>query len=130
MAVIITQKVNFKGRQRPPSGPYNITLGNAIEILEIPINTAIFNAFTPTDQWQVGAQSSGNPMQIIYLESTTQARMDYAINSTPPTLKIELYMLKSLVKNTQYSLRIFMTDKTGLNQNAKVISPNTNIVIK
>jgi len=120
---IITQNVVFKGQPRPRSGVYTIKLSSACEILQVPMTQAIYQVYTVGDKWQVSVQPTGGALQIIYLEVTTQAKMDFAINSTPPTFNMEICLLKSLSKTPTYTLRVSMTDSTGTN--IKALAPNT-----
>lgn len=123
---IISSRPEFPGVPKPATGAYKIPVTATNQILQMLITPAIYAVFTPTDQWQVSVQRGGGTVQIIFLESITQATMDKAFKSTPSYYSLDMRMFKSLVKNTIYILRVSMTDSTG---KIKALAPNLNIIL-
>lgn len=120
---MITKKINFQGKPRPPLGTYTIKLTTACELLQLPITQAIYKAYTVGDFCQVSIQPAGGTLKLLYCEVLTQARMDYAINSTPPMLSMEICTLKNLSKTPLYILKVDITDSNSLFK--KTMAPNT-----
>lgn len=129
---IITSAPGFPGVTKPKSGPYKIPLNSANQTLNMVITPAIFAIYSPTDQWRISVQRNGSgpagpyPVNVISLESIEQQKMNTAMNTPPNYFNLNVSMFKTMIKNSNYTLRITLTDSSGM---VKALAPNILIMI-
>jgi hypothetical protein len=127
---LIMPRPTFSNKPLPVSGPFRVNPTSACEVVKAPTNPALLAALTAGDKITVTLQRNGNtpsgpyPPQQIFTEVLSNQRIQTA--ATFGFIGIEICTFKSLTPNTNYILRINITDTLNT---VKIISTNLSITL-